>query len=473
MSMVINEASVTMEGMESIPEELKNSTAKILNYADIPREHADLFRFYLKMYNNLKDKSLLDNDTIRLREAITSMFFQIYSSVLKKVLAEKNTDRLYQMFLVYGYMDEKLLEPNQVNTLYNFLDKPVNQGRYSFYNIKDWLEKISNREEDPSVNEFGQDYYEVFKDKKKRGEVHDKDKTGYDENRDGRLNHEINSLLKTGQKLCCGQIGRYFPILNSELISNDLSNALITPQKIEESIDRILGIDFSAFHREIVFNQPEKGITKELIMKSVLPNLILMPTFGSRAVMWQELTGKIKTSPGRIILPIFTDEDLDNLMIDVIAKFRWDLCKNMFNYVRNDGCQNSLTADYANYLQFYKKNNDLSNEAKDKVKTQIAKCRNNVREVFASDYFTWITYESRGLVRLNKVVREIFFKYCPFTKAIRDSLEKHPLFSQYVVQFNGLQLKQNKVIQARYSKLTSRNHLLDADLMGNLEYYQM
>jgi len=471
MSIIVNQIStVGNDGFESFPEELRNSTAKILKYADIPKEQADLFRFNLKMYSDLKDKSLLDNETIKIREAITSTFFLIYSSVLKKVLAEKNTDRLYQMFLIYGYMDEKLLKPNQTNTLYDLLDKPAAQEGYSIYNIKDWLEKILNKKEDPSVNGFGQDYYEVFRDKKKRGELYDQDKSAYDNNTDGRLNHEIDSLLKIGQKLCCGQISSYFPILHSGLISNDLSKTLVTPKKIEDSLKRILKIDFSAFHREIVFNQPEKGITKELIMKSVLPNLILMPTFGSRAVMWQELAGKIKTSPGRIIFPIFTDEDLDSLMIDVVAKFRWDLCKNMFNYVRNDGCQNSLTADYANYIQFYKKNRDLSNEAKEKIKTQIAKCRNNIRDVFASDYYTWIIYESKGLVRLNKVVREIFFKYCPFTKEIRTSLEKHPLFTQYIVHFNGLQLKQNKVIQARYSKLTNR---LDSDLAGNLEYYQM
>ncbi|MDD4802124.1 MAG: hypothetical protein PHF24_04175, partial [Syntrophomonas sp.] len=461
MSTVINQSLMANNEHDGIPEELRNSTVKILNYADISREQGELLRFNLKMYSHIMDNSPLDSDTIKLRDAIGAVFFEVYKSVLNKVLTENNTDRILRMFLLFGYMDEKLLHANHINLLYELVDKPFAPGRFLSFNMHDWLAKIISREEDPSVNEFGQDYFEIFRDKKKRGELNDRDKPGYDNDIQGRLNHEINSILKTGQKLCCGQIGKYFPILNSGLITKDLGNALLTPQKLEASLDKILAVDFSAFHREIVFNQPEKGITKELIMKSVLPNIILMPTFGSRAVMWQELTGKIKTSPGRIIFPIFTDEDLDNLMIDVVAKFRWDLCKNMFSYVRNDGCQSSLAADYAYYIQFYKKNNDLSSEAKHKIKLQMAKCRNNVREAFASDYHTWLAYESKGLVRLNKVAREIFLKYCPFTKSIRSGLEKHPLFNQRIVQFNSLQEKQYKVIKARYSKLNSRNISLD------------
>jgi hypothetical protein len=472
MSEISNQATNDMhEGIYSVPEELINSTAKILNYADISKESAFMFKINLEKFRMLPDKSLLDQEALKIRDAISSTFFEIYSSVLKKVSVENNPSRLYQMFLKYAYMDEKLLEPNQTRLLYEMVDKPVTQGQCSVYFIKDWLERVLNKEEEPSVNEFGLDYYEVFREKKKRGELHDKDKPGYDNNADARLSHEINNLFNIGQKLCCGQMSRFFPILHSGMISNELPKALVTPEMIEESINRVLAVDFSAFHREIVCNLPEKGIKKELIMKSVRPDLILAPIFGSRAVMWQELTGRVKSSPGRFIFPIFTDVDLDNLMIEVIARFRWDLSKNMFSYVRNDGNQSSLTYDYSNYLQFYKKNADLSNDAKEKIKTQIAKYRNNVREIFAADYHTWINYEAKGIIRLNKVAREIFFKYCPFSKTIRTDLEKHPLYNQYIIQYEGWRIKHHKVILAHYYKLFKPNVPLDDELEGNLEFY--
>ncbi|MDD3365019.1 MAG: hypothetical protein PHZ03_08580 [Syntrophomonas sp.] len=474
MSTRIDQATTEIyEGIDSIPEELINSTTKILNYADISQERAFIFKINLEKYRNLANNSLVDQEALKIRDAISSDFFEIYSSVLRKVTLENNPSRLYKMFLRYAYMDEKLLEPKQVIDLYEMVEKPVTQVQCSIYYIKDWLEKILNKEEEPSVNEFGLDYYEVFREKKKRGELYDKDKNGYDNNADGRLGHEMNNLFNIGQRLCCGQISRYFPILHSRMISKELSKALVTYEMIAESLNRILEIDFSAFHREIVYNLPEKGIKKELIMKSVLPDLILMPTFGSRAVMWQEITGRVKSSPGRFIFPIFTDEDLDNSMIEVVARFRWDLSKNMFSYARNGENQGSLTADYSNYLQFYKKNGELSNDAKEKIKTQVAKYRNNVREIFASDYHTWINYESKGLIRLNKVAREIFFKYCPFSKTIRANLEKHPLYNQYIVKYEGSRIKHHKVIQAHYSQLVKSNAPLDAELEGNLAFYNM
>ena len=56
----------------------------------------------------------------------------------------------------------------------------------------------------------------------------------------------------------------------------------------------------------------------------------------------------------------------------------------------------SLTSEYSDYLQFYRKNRDLSEEKKDKIKLQIQKGRNNSSEIFVIDYEAWINYESKG-----------------------------------------------------------------------------
>ena len=116
------------------------------------------------------------------------------------------------------------------------------------------------------------------------------------------------------------------------MINGDLTSALVTPDKIAASLEKILAVDFSAFHRELVFSHKTQNLAPELIMKAVLPDFILMPVFGHRGVMWQILSGRSKSSPGRFIFPVFTDENLDNLMIDVVARFRWDLAKNMSGF---------------------------------------------------------------------------------------------------------------------------------------------
>ncbi|MDD2620887.1 MAG: hypothetical protein PHC92_09500, partial [Syntrophomonadaceae bacterium] len=91
----------------AIPEELLNSTEKILKYANISKERAQIFQINLDYFRNLKDKTEFDSNSKRIIEMINSDFFEIYYSVLRRVMAENNHSPLYQMFLCYAYMDEK------------------------------------------------------------------------------------------------------------------------------------------------------------------------------------------------------------------------------------------------------------------------------------------------------------------------------------------------------------------------------
>ena len=60
----------------------------------------------------------------------------------------------------------------------------------------------------------------------------------------------------------------------------------------------------------------------------------------------------------------------------------------------------------------------------------MTSARNNFSEVFARDYEQWISYESSGSNRLNKVSRLIMSKYCPFVKDIRDKLKMNPSYTK-------------------------------------------
>jgi hypothetical protein len=157
-------------------------------------------------------------------------------------------------------------------------------------------------------------------------------------------------------------------------------------------------------------------------------------------------------------------------MMEVVARFRWELSRTMFSYARNDSYQNSLTGDYSSYIQFYKKNRDLSGEAKEKIKTQIDKYRNNIIDIFTSDYDTWINYEAQGLIRLNKVCRELMFKHCPFSRPIREKLEKQPLYTQMITKYNNIRNKESRLLQAHFNKLTPNGYPMDPNLAHHLNY---
>ena len=77
------------------------------------------------------------------------------------------------------------------------------------------------------------------------------------------------------------------------------------------------------------------------------------------------------------MLPIFLDTDVDAAMVKLFGRFRWELCRTIQGTAWNNIQVKSLTSEYSDFVQFYRKNRELSDDKKDKLKMQIQKCRNN------------------------------------------------------------------------------------------------
>lgn len=458
-------------GAEQIPEEVKNPTKKLIEMSGIDEERAKVLLKGLDEFRKLKDKFNTDDDARKTRRSVTNVFFEIYKEVAKRAIIDGDNSKLVKMFLNYGYMDDELLTPNQIIDLYEIRDK-TSSKKFNILYIDEWLKKIYDKEEMPSVNGFGQDYKEALREMKKRGMISDKEAEEDFESSSKRLEYEVENMIQTTQRLCYGQISVYFPILHSDMIIKDLDASLVRRETIEKTINSIMEVDFSAFYREVLYKNAELNITKELVMQEVLPNIILMPTYGSRAVMWEELSTRQKNSTGRFLFPIFTSEDLESLAIPTIGAFRWELCKTMLGPAWNDITQMSLTSEYSDYVQFYKKNRNLSDDSKEKLKIQIKKCRNNLREVFVSDYFIWIKYESKGIMRLNRVVRNILYRQVPFSKDIRDEVEKQPMFAEIANRFKNIRNKKALEIENRYYKFTKTGNPLPEELANHIDFYK-
>ena len=88
----------------------------------------------------------------------------------------------------------------------------------------------------------------------------------------------------------------------------------------------------------------------------------------------------------------------------------------------------SLTSEYFDYIQFYRKNHDLSQDAKESIKTGLRKARGSFKEMFIRDYISYVLFESAGSPRLTKPARSILFTYCTFSKEIRDRLNTNPIY---------------------------------------------
>ena len=208
-------------------------------------------------------------------------------------------------------------------------------------------------------------------------------------------------------------------------------------------------------------------------MKEIMPDIILMPNAGTRSMMWQETAGVRRDTSARFLFPIFTTVDIDDMMVDTVGRYRWEICRKIQGVHWNDIREKSLTAEYCDYLQFYRKNRELSTEAKEKIKSALLRGRNNYREVFVKDYQNWMKYESKGSYRLNKIAREILITYCPFAKPIREELKGNPMYESALHRLDLLNAKTVQRIQGVYDKYQKAGGRITQELTDNLEYYEL
>lgn len=134
-----------------------------------------------------------------------------------------------------------------------------------------------------------------------------------------------------------------------------LESCRLQPERISECLNQIRLADFSAYYKEIIYSNPSIKITKEIVHKEVLPDIILMPNVGGRGVMWQEIEGKERSTPARFMLSAFCLTEVDALLIRLTAEYRWEMCKRIQGSRWNDVSDPSLTSLYCDYVQFYKK----------------------------------------------------------------------------------------------------------------------
>lgn len=451
--------------------ELKDSFHTLLTYAKISDEKADSMKGILLDFINLKDKFAVDDIARALRRKLADYHYELYREVFLKAYQDKTPPRLVDMFLKYGYADERLLSKEQLLSLY-FIKDEVLMSPCKVYNIKEWLTLIYEGKKEPSKNEFDLEYQGMITGLKKQAKLTEKQAQEWLVSPERKLDYEIQNMFRYNNRTTNGQISSFVPILHKDLLSNQVDKLVVSSRTVNDAIGELTRIDYSVFDREVLYSDKSKNIVKEYIIKRVYPDIILMPTVGSNGVMWQEIAGKKRDSAGRFLLPIFTEGNLSALLVKVLGRFRWELCRSIEGAVWNDIKHKSLTSEYSDYLQFYRKNKELSEERKDKIKLQIQKGRNSSREIFVIDYEQWINYEAMGAIKLNKLVRELMATYCPFSKEIREQIKLQPLFEDAMARYNREKLKKIRETEARYRLLLKDQIDLTPELTETLLYYK-
>lgn len=445
----------------------------LLEFAEYEEDQAGQFKADVDAYKNLTDIYSSSDEVRMMRRRITKSYYEIYEKVfLKAAKGAKLTSGL-RMFLNFGFMDAQLAGEEATKSMYALTKKLYLCKAPNVYTIYEWLMNIYRGEKEPSRNEFDMDYPAYLQDQKKNGDITEDEMKRLMQDNLAKVKFEIENMLTSNGKMTYGKISSFCPILCEYDVINSVEHMLVTAEKINAALDSIRSIDFSVFYRQIVFSDPERDINMEMIQKEVLPDVILMPNTGSRGMMWQETSGIRRDTPARFMLPVLSTMDITDLIIELTGRYRWEICRKIQGVRWNDVTDPSLTSEYSDYIQYYRKNSELSADAKEKVKNALYKSKNNFREVFVKDYQNWINYEAKGSFRLNKVARELLLKYCPFAKEIRQALRINPMYQEVFQRYDNLNERNIHRVEMLYDRYQKKGGKITKELRANREFYDL
>ena len=414
----------------AIMKELIGSLDIIMRFASFDPEKGESFREHIEAYKALEDKTSTEDVAVRLRRQLTEEFYALYTAVFKVSLNAPSLPVPVKMFLYFGYVDEELAGAANCPTLYNLAGGIEDQSALGVYTLYHWLLAIYNGDKNPSRNEFDEDYTDFLHKQKASHNITAAQFTELEKDPMSKVAFEMENLFPQVNKMTCGRVTTFCPLFSADAVLKDLKPAYVSTTQVHKAFEKIKSIDYSAFYRESLDYDNMEVMGKETIHLEFLPDVILMPNVGIRGVMWQEIEGKKRNSPGRMFFSIFHMEDLNTTMVRLAGEFRWEMCKRVQSSRWNDVSERSLTSEYFDYIQFYRKNQELSAEAKERIRNSLQRAKNSFKEMFVRDYIVWVLFEGAGSPRLNKVARRILLTYCPFPAELAATMEQNPTYTE-------------------------------------------
>lgn len=456
--------------------EFEGSVDKILAWADTPPEKAAQFKKdwdTLKKFKNPLDGS--DDDIRKLRRRVGLQYWEVFErAMLKHLKKRSDLPKYMRLFFDYGFMDETQLETEQLSILAN-----ASYGKgdpwLPVYTVTEWLAAIYDRRVSTSVSEMGLTFFETLRqdptnrDKKWRRES---DLPPEVNSPEARVKFEIKEMLQMNCRLCSGNISSHLNILTRHQITQPLTKVIVTKDILVEEVKKIVRTDFGAFHREVLYSNEAMNIQREFIQVQITPNIILVPSIGTVIQFWQDREGNDRMSRGRLIAPIMATAELPTMLLRAIGTYRWEMCKTTMGPDWNNISVSSLTADYTDYVQFFYKSKELSEEIKEKLAEDMKRFRDD-RARFVNDYSVYMRFESEGSQRMNRVARKIFTKHIPFAKEIRERLLKLPSYTDVVQKSINIRKKKANELTPRYTKYERENKSLPVELVETRKYYNM
>lgn len=452
-------------------ETLKNSLAQILRFAQIRQDEQKEITETVAAFVNAKDRLSTQDDMRKIKKQLTTHFFKLYQICIFKWLEKETLPIAVKLFLNYGYMDERLLKEEQIIFLYEKMNESFEDLTPWVYTMPEWLKEIYEGRKEPSRNSFEQDYRDFLREEKRTGKITEKEEKELLEDNKKKVIFEIENMFVSNNKIINGKLSTYVPALYDEEIYGHLERMYLTKKQLSDAILELEKKDFTIFQREVLYTNPELKIEKEYVIKKVYPDIIFAPVYGMASSMWQEITGKKRDTPGRFLFPVIAETEVDKLVTKAFGRFHWEYCRCEQGASWNNIQYKSLTSEYMDYIQYYRKNHDLTEEKREKIKAQILKARNNSREIFLIDYELWMYYESKAAMKLNKVARMILASYCPFDRETREVLKSNAAFAEALMMHQKKFGEKKREWEMRIKRRENKNMEIPQEFHDTYQYY--
>ncbi len=201
-------------------------------------------------------------------------------------------------------------------------------------------------------------------------------------------------------KMCAGKQGNHFPILYHGYMPKDELNMATIPN-VSKMIDEIEELDPQLFYRTY------RGEDHR-----IYPYVLIVPSYGNRGICWEPYSRSNRaTSKGRIVIPMYP-KNLKVAILSALADLRWQVAKEKAqHYWMEEG----LTGYYYEYY---------TNE----------KLKGNIKAHFINDYIHWIVWESKGVQKLHKDLRPVFWRFTPFPDKVKETLKNRGFYYQQLYQ---------------------------------------
>ncbi|OHD64865.1 MAG: hypothetical protein A2176_06030, partial [Spirochaetes bacterium RBG_13_51_14] len=427
---------------------LSKSIQQIFEFALVQKDFKTRFLKMLTEFKTAKSPFNTEPDGRKLRRHITALYWDLYKQAYIRSKSESVVPRPVQMMLNFGFLDEGLLEDQQVADLAELSRIRERSRDIPILMETEFLSMIYEGKVEPSITEMGLTHQGFLEEQEKHISKKSRELEQKVDDNIGKVMYEIGQRLATTAAICSGSTATAFPILTSLMVRGSLKQLYTYKRKIETITKEVRNIDFSMFYRETVL---KIGEAREIIQEEVVPYFILLPIFGSRTLLWQDMVGTNKRSRGRIVVPIFFIGDMTRSLVHTFASFRWELNRDVKGAMWADPIDGGVTGEFFDYVNTYKKLSKLSQEAKETVEEKFRSIRNN-RDRFAHDYIQWVLFEKDGIMKLNNVVRDMFFRHIPFRKELRQKLEEMPAFTHPATRYKNVHKRELEAYERKFKK---------------------